>query len=80
VKNLAASREASSIPEEEDFYSRLLTPKHRDYDCIQHYWSKRICEPSGNPQTLGLTPAQFLVFYSFGVTPCGLLFLPHLDG
>jgi hypothetical protein len=38
VKNLAASCEASSIPEEEEFYSRLLTPK----------------QAPGNLQTVGL--------------------------
>jgi hypothetical protein len=28
--------------------SRSLTPKHHDYDCIQHYRSRRDSEPSRN--------------------------------
>jgi hypothetical protein len=47
---------ASSIPKEEEVYSRLLTPQHHDYDCIQHYRSRRDSEPSGTAITTGCTP------------------------
>jgi hypothetical protein len=41
---------------EEEVYSRLLTPKHHDYNCIQHYGSRRDSEPSGTASTTGCTP------------------------
>jgi hypothetical protein len=32
---------------EEEVYGRLLTPKHYDCDCMQHYRSSRDSGPSG---------------------------------
>src|SRR5271157_1457063 len=49
LKNPAASCKESSIPmERKHTYSRSLTPKHHDYDCIQRYRSSRASEPSRN--------------------------------
>jgi 4-amino-4-deoxy-L-arabinose transferase-like glycosyltransferase len=64
VKNPTASCEASSIPMEGESYSRLLTPKHHDYACLQAYRSSRASEPSGNAQTLGFKAAFIILFLS----------------
>ena len=36
--------------------SRLLTPEHQDYDCIQHCRSRRDSEPPRTAITTGCTP------------------------
>jgi hypothetical protein len=58
LKNPAASCEEPSIPmERKHTYNRSLTPKHHDYNCIQHCRSRRGSEPSRNALAVGFSAA-----------------------
>jgi len=59
--------------EKKHTYSRSLTPKHHDYNCIQRYRSSRASEPSRNALAVGFTLVELIVALSIAGITAGLV-------